>query len=249
MLLNSESSWPLQVTFPPTPADAEFPDAAPAPHIVAGDGTDITESITGGNVGALMEGLNRIFPSLLGDANQLGDLNRLASEFADRVNEILTSGQLSESDSTPGSPMFEYSSEDTLSAARTLIVNPDISVATLALTSTTPNYDPQGIPGQLLQLSTSDAPPNGLQPEALNYTDFLSGIGRELAVQRNGISTSEAVHTQLLEQSRTIRERASGVTLEEEAVALLQWQRSFESIARLISVLDEMIDTTLNIVS
>ena len=44
------------------------------------------------------------------------------------------------------------------------------------------------------------------------------------------------------------REALSGVSLDEEAVNLIRQQRAFQGAARLISTVNEMMDTVLNMV-
>jgi flagellar hook-associated protein 1 len=247
LLLNREQAWPLTLSYEPPPAGSTHPTAASTPRVTAADGTELTSANTSGKVGALLEGLTNIFPSLLGDADEPGDLNRLAQQFADQVNEIFSTAQLSETDPTPGIPLFEYDTSDPLAVARTLAVNPDVDDSTLALASTLPTLDPTGVPAQLFGMRTDTSPPGGVQPEGSTYTGFFAGIGLELGSVREQAGKSENFHSQMLGQARAIRERVSGVSLAEESVALIQLQRSFESIARVVSVIDEMIQTTINL--
>ena len=44
-----------------------------------------------------------------------------------------------------------------------------------------------------------------------------------------------------------IRESISGVSLDEEATKLIEYQKSFDASARLIRTADEMFDTVLNL--
>src|SRR5437764_13684785 len=69
-----------------------YPDAPAIPRLVAPDGSDITRETTGGSLGALLETRNHVLASYLGDGTQAGDLNKLAKQFATRVNELLTNG-------------------------------------------------------------------------------------------------------------------------------------------------------------
>ena len=43
-----------------------------------------------------------------------------------------------------------------------------------------------------------------------------------------------------------LRQSASGVSLDEEMVNLIQFQRAYEAAARLISVINEMLDALIN---
>jgi flagellar hook-associated protein 1 FlgK len=48
-------------------------------------------------------------------------------------------------------------------------------------------------------------------------------------------------------QARAMREEECGVSLDEEAAKLLQFQRSYEAAARLVTVLDDMTKEMINL--
>ena len=96
----------------------DYPDGPPSVSILSGD-NDVTSKITNGSLGALLDVRNRVIPSYLGDAYQAGDLNAMAKQFADRVNQILTSGNIADGDPPQaGVALFTYDpSNDTAVAA------------------------------------------------------------------------------------------------------------------------------------
>ena len=52
---------------------------------------------------------NQVVPSLIGDSYQTGDLNQMAKQFADRVNQLLTAGNITAGPpAVPGVPIFTY---------------------------------------------------------------------------------------------------------------------------------------------
>jgi len=57
------------------------------------------------------------------------------------------------------------------------------------------------------------------------------------------VTTSE----QLLLQARAMRDEVSGVSLDEEAVHLIEFQRAYQASARLITVLNELTEITINL--
>ena len=90
----------------PPPTNAAGPASV---RIQASDGSDITSQTTGAQLGALLHLRNQILPSLIGDAYQAGDLNDMAKQFADRVNQLLTSGNITDGPpAQPGVPLFTY---------------------------------------------------------------------------------------------------------------------------------------------
>jgi flagellar hook-associated protein 1 FlgK len=56
----------------------------------------------------------------------------------------------------------------------------------------------------------------------------------------------ESTQTLVLQQLEQQRQSASGVNLDEEIVALTQYQRAYEAASHLVRVADEMLDTLIN---
>ena len=77
-------------------------------------------------------------------------------------------------------------------------------------------------------------------------TEFYSGlifrIGDDIA---NASADSEA-QSLVLRQLANQRSSISGVSLDEEAVNLIRFQRAFEASARVVSVVDELTQTVIN---
>ncbi len=59
-------------------------------------------------------------------------------------------------------------------------------------------------------------------------------------------ATQTDVHTLSLQQLDTQRESVSGVSLDEEMVNMVKFQQAYNAAARMVTVLDEMIDTVVN---
>src|SRR5262249_42008706 len=111
------------LTVPQVPPPA-YPDAPAAMRIVGSDGSDITNETMGGRLGALLNVRNEVLASYIGDSGQPGSLNQLVKQFASRVNELLTNGQI---DAGPppqsGIPIFTYDTTNDAAVARTLAVD------------------------------------------------------------------------------------------------------------------------------
>ena len=102
-------------------------------RIQASDGTDITSKTTGAQLGALLHLRNQILPSYIGDAYQAGDLNVMAKQFADRVNQLLTSGNITDGPPpVPGVPLFTYDATNATNTAASLAVDPSVTPDQLA---------------------------------------------------------------------------------------------------------------------
>jgi len=115
------------------------PNAPPTMTILASDGSDITSQLTGGTLGALMNLANTVFPEYLGSGGSAGEINTMAQQFADTVNQALTSGNVS--DGPPpvaGVPLFTYDTTNATNVAQTLAVDPTVTAGQLAAISAGP---------------------------------------------------------------------------------------------------------------
>ncbi len=74
------------------------------------------------------------------------------------------------------------------------------------------------------------------------YRGLVSEVGTDVAFASRELSASESVLFQL----ETRRDEFAGVSLDEEAVNLVRFQRSYEAAARIIRVTEDMFDTIMN---
>ena len=221
---------------------ATNPQAAPSSRILDWQGADITDWIQGGKLGGMLDVRNRVLPSLLGDGRQSGSLNLFASAFADAVNGILQSGSTGpEAGAAKGLALFVYDASDATAAARTFALNPAITGDGLAPVDAAGNAN-----GNAIQLAGLANSANSIA--GFSFGDFFSqiaaGVGRESATAQTGQQAQERVVT----QTRTLRDHVSGVSLDEQAILLLQFQRSYQAVARLLTTIDGIMDTTINLI-
>jgi flagellar hook-associated protein 1 FlgK len=76
------------------------------------------------------------------------------------------------------------------------------------------------------------------------YGNLSATVGRDVANAKD----SQAVQTQLLAQARAHRTSISGVSLDEEAVRLVEFQRAYEATAKLVTALDQLSLDTINMI-
>ena len=90
------------------------------------------------------------------------------------------------------------------------------------------------------------APLTGLNGATLKdtYETMVNGIATSSAGAKTNLQATQVVVDTLSAQ----REALSGVSLDEEAVNLMKQQRAFQGAARLITAVNEMMDTVLNMV-
>jgi flagellar hook-associated protein 1 FlgK len=240
-LVIGQNASPLQLAYPPAGASAPNPGAAPDVQLLSADGHDVTALATSGQLGGLVAFRNTAIPSVLGDGQQQGSLNQLAQGVADRINGLLTSGQLSPGPPpTPGVALFSYAAASPTQTAVTLAVNPTITGAQLAAGTATAAND---IANQLAGLASSHNAAD--QIAGLSYTDFYSSIASGIGQQAASASTASDTQTQILTQAQNLRAQVSGISLNDQAAMLMQFQQGYQAAAQMISVINNITQSLL----
>jgi len=227
------------------PSGSSNPQAPPSSQILDSQGNDITSQIQGGKLGGLLDVKNNVLASLVGDGNQAGSLNQFAKAFADTVNGILQSGTVStDSGAAQGAPLFVYDNSDPTAAAGSFALNPAITSGQLAPVDAQGNAN--GNANQLASLasSTSAGGVNGL-----TFGDFFSGIASYVGQESSTATTNQQAQQQVVTQTKALRDQASGVSLDDQAVALLGFQKGYEATARLLTTLNDIAETTIDMIT
>jgi flagellar hook-associated protein 1 FlgK len=79
------------------------------------------------------------------------------------------------------------------------------------------------------------------------FDEFYDSIVGKVGVQAHRAETASTTQRDIIKQMNNLRESVSGVSLDEEATKLIEYQKSFDASARLIRTADEMFDTVLNL--
>ncbi len=230
---------------PATPSPA-YPNARPPVEILASDGTDITSSTTAGQLGSLLQFHNTMLASYLGSANQQGDLNVMAQQIADRVNQLLAAGNIS--DGPPpvsGVPLFSYDTSNPTNIAASLQVAPGMTGDQLAAIAPGP---PEVSNGTALALSALASPQDPSDKIAgASYTEYFGNLAARAGSALSDANDRLSVEQTAVAQAQNLQQQTSGVSLDEEATELLQFQRAYEANAKLLTVLDQLTQDTINI--
>jgi flagellar hook-associated protein 1 FlgK len=169
----------------------------------------------------------------------------MAKQFADRVNQLLTQGNIS--DGPPpvaGVPLFTYDTTNATNVAQTLAVDPTVTADQLAAISTGPPEVSNGVPLALSALAdpqSSDDEINGA-----SFTGFYGNMAAAIGNHLNDANNSLQVQQSALAQAQNLRQQVSGVSLDEEAAVLLQFQQAYEANSKLITILDQLSEDTIN---
>jgi flagellar hook-associated protein 1 FlgK len=242
-LLIGDKQYSLTAALTSGGASAAYPNAPGSEQLLAGDGTDITAKSTGGQLGAVLDLRNRVLASYVGSSTQAGDLNQMAQQFADRVNQLLTSGTTS--NGSPGVPLFTYDTTNATNVAQTLAVDTSVTPDQLAATLQGPPYVTNGVP---LALSGLANPQNAADEiDGFSYTQYYGNMAANVGSQLQNAQNNVTVQQSLLAQAQNQRQQLSGVDLNEEAMILVEFQRAYQANSQFITVLDQLTQDTINI--
>jgi flagellar hook-associated protein 1 FlgK len=218
------------------------PSGSPGAQIQSTGGGGSPASFSG-QLGALLETRNTTIGQLLGVNGDAGALNTLAAGFASRVNSLLASGVTASG--AQGAPIFSFDAVDPTNTARTLSLDPSITPDQLALATSGASGSANGIANALASLPASNNSSDqisGLSVEDL-YSSIAASAGQQLADARNASASDQTTLT----SAQTSRQQQIGVSLDQEAVNITQFQRAYEANARVVSILNQLTDDEVNL--
>jgi flagellar hook-associated protein 1 FlgK len=83
-------------------------------------------------------------------------------------------------------------------------------------------------------------------PPTASFRDFYGSVITELGLETQESSRAADVYNGVLEQQQMRRDAVSGVSIDEELMQLIRYQAAYDAASRLVSVVDEMLDTLIN---
>ncbi|MEO8592002.1 MAG: flagellar hook-associated protein FlgK [Candidatus Solibacter sp.] len=229
---------------------ATNPSGPPSAQILDSNGRDVTASIRGGQIGGLLQARNGVLAQLRGDSQQQGQLNLLAQSVADRVNALFVSGNISAAvagtPALPGVPLFTYDPTKPSSMAQTLSVDPAMTAGQLAAIDPGPPAVSNGIALKLAGLAT----PQTAADEIANvsYTQFFGNMAASLGSAISTARADQATQQGLVTQAQDLRQQTSGVSLDSEAIKILEFQRSYQAVSKMVTMLDQLTQTVINMI-
>jgi flagellar hook-associated protein 1 FlgK len=116
-------------------------------------------------------------------------------------------------------------------------VNPNITPANLAAVDPGPPTVSNGIATKLANLSNGSSTADTVN--GMSYTDYYSSVASDIGAQQSSASTAQQTQTQLVTQAQNMRAQISGVSLNDQAADLLQFQQAYEASSRMISVIND----------
>ena len=201
-------------------------------------GVDITSEISAGRIGGLVYARDVLLPGYM------ANLDTLAHEFATQVNTLHAAGV--GADGGTGRPLFAFSPVIVGSAGAAGAIVVDAAVAADA---------------DLVAAAGTGAPvgdnTTARDIAALRHARVVGGsatfhdawgqlvfrVGRDSQSAKNEQRSRE----EIVGQVDALRDQVSGISLDEEAVNLLKYQKAYEANARFFQAIDSTLDTLLGL--
>ena len=204
-------------------------DASGVQHIFA-QGQDITSQLSSGQLGGLIQVRDQKIPALL------TSLDTLAAGLANAFNAANQAGF--DLNGNPGGNLFTpppASGQGAASSMAVAITDPSLIAASS-----------DGTPGSngnvSALLAVHDQPLIAGQTPTDYYANLVFGVGSDVSNGSAELSASQLILQQLQDQRASI----SGVSLDEEAANLIQYQRAYEAAARVVDTASQMFATLIN---
>jgi flagellar hook-associated protein 1 FlgK len=187
-------------------------------------------AVTGGSIGGNITARDGALAGLQ------TSLDTLASQLITQVNNIYSAGY--DAGGGTGQDFFTGTNAADIGVNSALVADPSQFQA-----SSTPGAggDTQ-IALSLARLATQNNPALGNQSLTQSYARTVSNLGNAINTATDQLNTSQAISTTLTNQ----RSSESGVSIDEEMTNLMQFQKAYEASASLISTLNAMMETVIN---
>ncbi len=185
-------------------------------------GKDVTAQVTGGRLAAMVNMKNKV---VSGYSNSL---NQLAAGISDQVNNTLLNGV--DLSGNQGAQLFGYNS-------------PGDAAATLQVTGITTDQLAAALPsapggnGNALNLA---ALANSQQIGSMTFTQYYSSLASQVGQSLDAATQDQTTQQDLLDQARSTRSDTQGVSLDTEAIKMLEYQRAYQATSHMVTMLNDL---------
>lgn len=198
-------------------------------HDVYAQGKDITATLTSGELAGVLQVRDQKIPDVL------AKLDTLAAGLATALNTAHQAGFDLNGD--PGGNLFAPPPAGPGAAASMAV-----QITDPALIAASSDGAP-GSNGNVAVLSAvHDQPVAAGQTPTDFYSNLVFAVGNDVSSGSAELDSSQLILTQLQDQRGSI----SGVSLDEEAANMVQYQRAFEAAARVVTTINELLATVIN---
>lgn len=201
--------------------------------------TDGTTSykITGGSLAGIFQGTNDIKATM-------GQLDSLADNLRTEVNTIHKNG-INSSGGT-GIPFFNETASLPRGGASTFDLSAQVQADPEAIASSATGLAGDGtLALQLSQLKNAGV--TGLSNKTFSsfFGGVVSTVGQKAAYYETSLTTQDAIGKQVDAQIQSV----SGVSTDDEMANLLKFQRSYQAVAKALSIFDSVTQDLINMLN
>jgi len=199
-------------------------------HDVFAQGTDITSSIVSGELGGQLQARDQQIPAIQ------TQLNTLAAGLANAVNTVQAGGF--DLNGVQGTNLFNPPPVSGVGAAASLsvaITDPSLIAASS-----------DGTPGSNGNAEALYALNSGAVVSGESPTDYYSGIVFNVGNATSNVTAEQTASNLVLQQLNDQNSAVSGVSLDEEAANLVQYQQAYSASAQVITAINDMMYAVVN---
>ena len=212
-----------------------LPDGTTLRNVVqvtpAGGGATTTIAPTTGTLGALMVMRDTTIPAYLNDVNEL------ASTIVTEVNAQHVNGFDLNGDA--GGDFFDATGT-TAGTVAVAISDPNLVAASQSSASRGDNSNAVAL-ARLVNAPT-------MSGGTTTFSNYYDGLVAKIGLDVNSAQSVVAQDDAFMKQLTTLRDSSSGVSLDEELTDLIKYQRSYQASAKLITTVDSMLETLVNMI-
>ncbi len=205
----------------------------------------VTLSLDGAPVEVNEGRLRGLLDAIKETGQQISALDGLAASIVERVNTLHASG--TDLDGNTGLNFFAGPAGGAPFTAANLEVNAALKAnSRLVVASQLANPGAAAtIAGEIANLLTTSSIQVGSHTGSFSsvYASIVADAGAGAQSAEDALATQQAILAQTVAQ----RESFSGVSLDEEAINLLQYQKAYEAAARFLKIADEMTQTIISL--
>ncbi len=199
-------------------------------QVTSSDGS-VTANITGGTTGGMLDVYNNKIPSYQ------SSLDNYVNRLMNSVNTEHAAGYTINNPPETGLNFFSGYTNGVLSINQQILNDPQ-KIA-VSKDGTSGNGDIALNIANLL--NTADSSGTTLQD---NYNTLISQVGNDTKSATDSATSYNLVLQQLNQQKQSV----SGVSVDEEMMNIIKYQRSYEASAKMVTMADDMLQTLINMV-
>jgi flagellar hook-associated protein 1 FlgK len=199
-------------------------------------GVTVTSQLTGGTLGGVLRARDTHIPAYL------QRLDEQAFALADAVNTVHAAAFDSAGNTGQNFFAFTTAPVGVTGAAAALVVDPAVAADSRRVAAAEAAVAGDNRAARAIaNLRTATLLDGGTATLGDAWGQLLFRVGRDTQLA-NGEAT---LRKQVVSQLESLRDQVSGISLDEEAMQLMKFQRAYEANARFFQVVDETLDTLI----